>query len=981
MASSSCCSSPRTWRYQVFASFHGADVRKTFLSHLRKQFNYNGITMFDDQGIERSQIISPALTRAIRESKISLLLLSKNYASSSWCLDELLEILKCREDNGQIVMTVFYGVDPSDVRKQTGEFGSSFNETCARKTEKERRKWSQALNYVGNIAGEHSLNWDNESNMIEKIARDVSNKLNATPARDFEDMVGLEAHLNKLQALLHLDNEDGAMIVGICGPAGIGKTTIARALHSRLSNRFQLTCFMENIRGSCNSGLDEYGLKLCLQEQLLSKILKQIGMRIYHLGTIQERLCDQKVLVILDDVDNRKQLEALADEKNWFGHGSRIIVTTENEEILEKHGINITYHVYFPTREEAHKIFCRYAFRQSSAPDGFEKLVERVTNLCSNLPLGLRVMGSSLCGKKENEWEVILRRLENSLDRDIEGVLRVGYDTLHINDQFLFLLIAFFFNYQENDYVEAMLGDCNLDVILGLKTLAYKSLIQISTKGSVVMHKLLQQVGREAVQRQEPGKRRILIHADEIHDVLENDTGSRSVMGISFDISTISYDMNISAKAFKSMRYLQFLNVYMTNFDSSDRVHLPEDMDLPPRLRLLHWDVYPRKCLPRTFCSEYLVKLNLRYNQLEKLWEGNQPLPNLKKMDLLGSLNLKKLPDLSNATNLESLILTGCKSLVEISSSIGNLHKLELLDMGFCTKLHVVPIHFDLASLESVYMVGCSQLRKFPNISKNITSLHIADTMLEELPESVWLWSRLQRLGIFGSVTTFRFAGKHFLERSGADIEKIPDWIKDLHGLKELYVGGCPKLASLPELPGSLRTLIAETCESLETISFPIDSLIELAYLPNSFQLGQEAQRAIIKQSGSAKACLPGRNIPAEFNHPAIRNSLTIRSNFYGFRICVVVSPKQQMEEAHSALLCRIHLNGSLVDKNIVHDLPYLQTEHLFIFQSELFDKDGWLEQDNEILFEFSTTPQDINIIECGVQILTYKPTEAEAAR
>ncbi|KAF2536057.1 hypothetical protein F2Q68_00019557 [Brassica cretica] len=143
-------------------------------------------------------------------------------------------------------------------------------------------KWSKALNDVGNIAGEDFLRWSNEAKMIKKIARDVSDKLNATRSRDFDGMVGLEPHLREMESLLDFD-DDGVKVVAISGPAGIGKTTIARAVHSLHSYRFQLTCFVDNLRGSHPISFDEYGLKLRLQEEFLSNILKQDGIRICHL--------------------------------------------------------------------------------------------------------------------------------------------------------------------------------------------------------------------------------------------------------------------------------------------------------------------------------------------------------------------------------------------------------------------------------------------------------------------------------------------------------------------------------------------------------------------------------------------------------------------------------------------------------------------------------------------------------------------------
>ncbi|KAG2302582.1 hypothetical protein Bca52824_031233 [Brassica carinata] len=152
-------SSSASWRYDVFPSFRGEDVRKNFLSHLLKEFENKGILTFRDDQIERSHSIGPELVEAIRESKISVVLFSENYASSSWCLDELVEILKCQEEQGLKVMPIFYKVDPSEVRKQTGKFGMGFLKTCHGKSEERQHSWRQALTDAASIVGDHPQDW------------------------------------------------------------------------------------------------------------------------------------------------------------------------------------------------------------------------------------------------------------------------------------------------------------------------------------------------------------------------------------------------------------------------------------------------------------------------------------------------------------------------------------------------------------------------------------------------------------------------------------------------------------------------------------------------------------------------------------------------------------------------------------------------------------------------------------------------------
>lgn len=365
--------------------------------------------------------------------------------------------------------------------------------------------------------------------MIEKVVKDVSNTLNTTPSLDFNNLVGVEAHVKRLSSLLCLNCVDEVRMVGIWGAAGIGKTTIARALYNQISDNFQLGFFMDNIKESYKGvkGIDDYGLKLRLQELFLSKTVDHQDIKIQHLGAIKERLKNKRVLIVLDDVDEVEQLVALANQPNWFGLGSRIILTTEDRQLLKTHGINHVYKVDFPSCDEAIQIFSRYAFGNSFPPRNFMELAIETTKLVGNLPLGLSVLGSSLRGKGREEWLLALPRLRSSLDAKLEKILEVGYNCLHEKDKAIFLHIACFFNGEKVDRIIQLLATSDLDIAFGLKVLADKSLIHISTDRRVMMHYLLKKLGRAVVRKQsiyEPGKRQFLVNSEEICDVLQDET-------------------------------------------------------------------------------------------------------------------------------------------------------------------------------------------------------------------------------------------------------------------------------------------------------------------------------------------------------------------------------------------------------------------------------------------------------------------------
>ncbi|XP_057415448.1 TMV resistance protein N-like [Lotus japonicus] len=569
-------------------------------------------------------------------------------------------------------------------------------------------------------------------NEVEEIVKKVNVKIISKPLQG-KDPVGFEQRIEEVKSLLDMKPDDDTIcMLGIYGLGGIGKTEIAKALYSKIVHGFEAAIFIANVREKSNkiNGLED--LQMSLLSNMSGVLETELSSTSRGIYEIKRRLGKKKALLVLDDVDDIEQLNNLAGGCDWFGLGSRIIITTRDGDLLRRHRVEKTYKMMELNDQQSLELFCQNAFGKSHPKTGYEDMSYRVVKYARGLPLVLKVLGTDLAIEDNLEyWEYTLEECKRNPNPRIKDVLQRSYERLQSNAKQVFLDIAFFFKGERIEYVEMILKEFN--ATQAIKVLVLKSLITVED-GRLNMNGHIQDMAREIVRGEapnNPGKRSRLWSHEDVTEVLTQDLGSDSIEGIILD-PLEEQNVEWSGTAFKKMRCLRILIVRNTSFSI-------EPKHLPAHLTVLDWNQYPSKSFPPEFHPKNIIVFNLWKSSLT-LRKTFQKFSSLTTMNFSCNETITTMPNVSGVPNLREIRLDHCENLIKVDESVVFLQKLAHLSASGCYKLREFPRSMYLPSLEVLNLSNCSKLEHFPDIVNKMNQplkIYMTWASIEKLPDSI----------------------------------------------------------------------------------------------------------------------------------------------------------------------------------------------------------------------------------------------------
>ncbi|XP_030528447.1 disease resistance protein RUN1-like [Rhodamnia argentea] len=409
--------------YEVFLSFRRPDTRAGITDFLYMSLTDAGIHAYRDyKDLRDGEEMGPELLQAIHLSKISIPIFSRGI--STWCLRELVQMVKCKKTQGQIIMPIFYDVAPWKIRLQTGVYGMalSLHETKKRYGDETIREWRESLKETAGLKGwDLSMPNKHEGEVVKEVVNKVFGVLKKAYLVVPVCLAGVDHHVGKIMRMLGAQTQE-TQILGIHGMGGIEKTTLTKIVYNLLLHDFEDCGFLSNIRETS----ELHGIEW-VRNKLISDVLKQKmtdreksdeGIKM-----IKERLSSKKVL-LLDDVNKNIQLNALMEKRNWLNEGSKIIITASNKHILIIPEVDFTYDLTCMDFEQSFQLFSKHLFKRDYPPDEYVTLSHKAVDIIGGLPLALEVMGSRLSSTSNERWDAKLKMLEKTPDLEVQNTLK-----------------------------------------------------------------------------------------------------------------------------------------------------------------------------------------------------------------------------------------------------------------------------------------------------------------------------------------------------------------------------------------------------------------------------------------------------------------------------------------------------------------------------------------------------------------------------
>ncbi|PWA62665.1 NB-ARC domains-containing protein [Artemisia annua] len=544
-----------------------------------------------------------------------------------------------------------------------------------------------------------------EKNNLGLIVKDggpkSKNRNHQTSLVDAPRIVGREGDKKDLLRKL-LGDEPSSQnfgIVPIVGMGGIGKTTLARLLYEdqQVKDRFELKAWV-----CVSDDFDSFNISKVIFQSIGGDGNKKFADLNLLQAALKNQLTGKRVLLVLDDIWSEKleDWETLVAPFIDVAHGSKIIITTRKQQLLNRLGYDHPYDLKKLSHDDALSLFAQYALGVKNfdlhpvlKPHG-----EGIVKKCDGLPLALKALGSLLRTKTDEEdWKQLLNS-EIWMLEDGGGIvpaLRLSYHELSARLKQLFAYCCLI----PKDYVFT-----KDDLILWW--MAEGFLHNSTTEKS--MERLGEEYFQELLSRsffqQVPDEESLFV----MHDLM-NDLAT-FVAGEFYSRLDIEVEKNVRKEALKKYRHMSFFcQKYMTynKFKAFERANSLRTFLVMPNVVGNNWQTFnlSSKILVDALPQLTLLRvLSLSRLEIDEVPECVGSMKHLRYLNL-SRTSITHLPEnVCNLYNLQTLIVSGCDSLTTLPDNFLKLKNLRHFDIRDTLLWNMMPL--GISEMKSLQIVS-----------------------------------------------------------------------------------------------------------------------------------------------------------------------------------------------------------------------------------------------------------------------------------